>query len=214
MRKMYSETFRSSRVNVLQTEELQLSSMIGHPKYIIDTNKGKTSFKWLGQLNQIVLSQVHPLVIDTLARWFSHLGSCHVSCWTEFIHNGQRMRAHPNYQSKGEWYDWAMIRFNGSTEPRSEDSVWLKCDYPAKIIAILRAPLKCFKDEIDAGTSKDDLNSKMIFGVLVLCTEEPLSAGDSCLCQQYQVETRASVITNSDNEPIKVLRPKLRLVPI
>jgi len=215
MRKMNTEVFRYTRKNIVPPPTAPLTCLVGKPKYVIETNNGTARCEWLGKLQQILLPQVHPIVIATFARWFQNIGACRICCWTELIINGQRMRAHPNYQSKGEWYDWAMIRFNGSTQPREEDSFWLECDFPAKIVAILSAPLKCYKDDIDSGTSLEDLENKFITGVLVLCTEEPLSDdGESCLCQQYNVETRECHIQNSNKERIKVLRPKLRLVSI
>ena len=31
--------------------------------------------------------------------------------FTEYKRNGITYRAHPNYNSFGEWYDWAMVKF-------------------------------------------------------------------------------------------------------
>jgi len=43
---------------------------------------------------------------------------------TEYKRNGVTYHAHPNYNSVGEWYDWAMVRFeleNDNTNLQEEE---------------------------------------------------------------------------------------------
>jgi hypothetical protein len=90
-------------------------------------------FKWHGSNSA---TQVHPAVRSWLcAHWdadtignASNLGS--LECYAEYRHQGpgfdRTYRAHPTYQGKGPWYDWALINFGEET------------NYPARLLLFYR----------------------------------------------------------------------------
>jgi len=70
-----------------------------------------------------------------LMSFFAHL---------EYMRNGVMFRCHPNYKSKGEWYDWVMVHFDFGTQksPRSNKKLgmWLSHYFPSKILCFFVLP--------------------------------------------------------------------------
>jgi len=78
-------------------------------------------------------------------------GQTQIGIFTESKRNGVTYHAHPNYNSFGEWYDWAMVAFecedeDSSSEEESDYGYYGKSLYPVNII--------CFLHALDATTTK------------------------------------------------------------
>jgi hypothetical protein len=39
-----------------------------------------------------------------------------LDCFTELISGKHRFWAHPNYQIRGAWYDWALVQFDANDD--------------------------------------------------------------------------------------------------
>jgi len=68
-------------------------------------------------------------------QFFAHL---------EYIRNGTIFRCHPNYKSKGEWYDWVMVHFDIASHKRSRSNkklgMWSSHYFPSKIMCFFCLP--------------------------------------------------------------------------
>ena len=62
----------------------------------------------------------------------------------EYVRNGVTFRCHPNYKSNGEWYDWAMIRFDSANRKhcrqKKKTGLWSDHYFPSKILCFLVVP--------------------------------------------------------------------------
>ena len=61
---------------------------------------------------------------------------------TEYVKNGIVYRSHPNFQSDGAWYDWAMVKFADENEAVDDELATPISNYPSdmfpsKIIAFV-----------------------------------------------------------------------------
>jgi len=64
--------------------------------------------------------------------------------FTEYKRNGTSYGAHPNYNSLGEWYDWAMVNFESADGDRNfpvnaKGGYYDKDLYPRKVLCFLKA---------------------------------------------------------------------------
>jgi len=71
-------------------------------------------------------------------------GETIVEVYTEYKREDIIFRAHPNYNSFGEWYDWVMLDFDEPEDDsdypiNAEDGYYDKNFYPAKILCFLQA---------------------------------------------------------------------------
>ncbi len=161
--------------------------MVGNPKFIIYSTGDGVAIraKWLGKLRQAVIPHLHPLVLRSLAIKLAGPDSLEIQGWTECIHGGQSLRAHPNFRSQGEWYDWAMVRY-GTYVPRTDDRYWGKADSPSKILAFVQVPAKYLDDN---SLYEDNLDSNVSAALVISCEDLTPKNLDSVLCQQYNMET-------------------------
>jgi len=93
--------------------------------------------------------QLHPIILDFLYKErvqkdYPLKGQTIIELWTEYKRNGVTYRAHPNYNSFGEWYDWAMIQFeiNGDTSDLSDDEqagYYADNLFPSKILCFMKS---------------------------------------------------------------------------
>ena len=141
--------------------------MIGNPKFAIlyYRKREKVYGRWLGKRKQKRLVDIHPTVI----RYFKKLIKDHpeyipshpgvsvsstkkypeppekdvtVIAWgyTEYFRNDVLFRAHPNYRSRGPWYDWTMVLFSderksGDIEDIQYETEFPRDYFPSKILA-------------------------------------------------------------------------------
>jgi hypothetical protein len=62
-------------------------------------------------------TQVHPVVLSWFGKyWHEAVGDdvYQLDCFTELKSGDHRFRAHPNYQNRGAWYDWALVQFDAN----------------------------------------------------------------------------------------------------
>lgn len=87
---------------------------------------------WLGKKDT---TQIHPVLLSYFAKeWRNIVGdSDSVVCKTEFKNgNGiDTYRSHPDYNSEGPWYDWAMVKFETT---RGELS------FPSRLLCFFESP--------------------------------------------------------------------------
>ena len=63
-----------------------------------------------------------------------------IEIFTDYKQNGVTYRAHPNYNSFGEWYDWAMVKFESEDLSEDDDFGYYASDlYPAKVLCFVKA---------------------------------------------------------------------------
>ena len=112
---------------------------VGLPKYQIQFHEGThlAFAKWLGKRSQIGHVEVHPLVLSAFSRLNRESENCAltgstINCYTELWRGGVLYRAHPNYHSDGEWYEWANTLWDDPPNPPT--------DYPGKLLCFYVDP--------------------------------------------------------------------------
>ncbi len=93
--------------------------------------------------------QLHPIILnflykERLKKDYPLLGQTIIELWTECKRNGVMYCAHPNYNSFGEWYDWAMIQFEidgGISDLSDEEQAGYYADnlFPSKILCFMKS---------------------------------------------------------------------------
>jgi len=92
---------------------------------------------------------LHPIIGDFIYekqfdREYPLFGQKVVEIFTDYKRNGTTYRAHPNYNSNGEWYDWAMIRFEveagaNNFQVNPKGGYYDNDLYPGKILCFLKS---------------------------------------------------------------------------
>jgi hypothetical protein len=109
--------------------------------------------RWVTKKNRIGKSFVPEEVCKCLAKEYSvgrgNGERVFVDGFTEFYKNGMLFRSHPDYRSRGPWYEWAMIEFENLPEDKNVDDLCggilpkgrfpFGC-FPSKILAIFKCP--------------------------------------------------------------------------
>ena len=93
--------------------------------------------------------QLHPIILNFLheqrmKKDYPLQGQTIIELWTEYKRNGVMYCAHPNYNSFGEWYDWAMIQFEidgGISDLSDEEQAGYYADnlFPSKILCFMKS---------------------------------------------------------------------------
>jgi len=89
--------------------------------------------------------ELHPTISSFLVqeknnKYFPLFGEQGIYIFTEYKRNGTTYRAHPNYNSFGEWYDWAMVKFEPVAGNRNAKGGYYARDlYPCKLLCFLQA---------------------------------------------------------------------------
>jgi len=132
-------------------EDIIQSELIGKPLFCmhLDANTNEEFVECLAGKSVHRTRQLHPIIGDFIYqkqfdREYPLFGQKVVEIYTEYKRNGTTYRAHPNYNSSGEWYDWAMIRFEtDDEESNDQNSVipgYYENDlYPGKILCFLKS---------------------------------------------------------------------------
>jgi len=132
-------------------EDLIHSVLIGKPLFCVYLNaNGNEEFvECLAGKSVQKTRQLHPIIADFIYekqfdREYPLFGQKVVEIYTEYKRNGTTYRAHPNFNSCGEWYDWAMIKFEtDDDENNDENSVvkgyYDKDLYPGKVLCFLKS---------------------------------------------------------------------------
>ena len=91
----------------------------------------------------------HPSIISFIHQEeeneeFALFGENTIFISTEYKRNGTTYCAHPNYNSFGEWYDWAMVKFESADGDRNfpvdaKGGYYDNDLYPCKYICFLKA---------------------------------------------------------------------------
>jgi len=91
--------------------------------------------------------QLHPIICDFIYekqfdREYPLFGEKVVEIFTEYKRNGTTYRAHPKYNSCGEWYDWVMIRFEMECQKKKKKGFYDNDLFLGKILCFLQSKNK------------------------------------------------------------------------
>jgi len=126
------------------------SKVVGRPLFIINFDPQPKQEVVECLANKKVRSQHHlpPVILDFLDdekdnEDHSLYNQTNIKIFTEYKRNGVIYHAHPNFNSFGEWYDWAMITFeddNGNNNFPVEEQIGYYANnlYPAKILCFVQ----------------------------------------------------------------------------
>ena len=114
--------------------------------------------------------QIHPILLRFLNEQFKDknslfFGESVFDVYTEYKRDGIIFRAHPNYNSFGEWYDWVMLNFDQDSVDDDEGGYYEKSCYPAKIICFLKST----DDTIHAVVNCCESNDHQEDSILIEC---------------------------------------------
>jgi hypothetical protein len=206
------------------------SELIGRPKFLVyltDDTPQLVQAKWLGKQKQKRLVELHPLVLKWI-RAESILDPDHperkIEGFTEYVRNGVRFRAHPNYRSAGPWHDFVMVAFSEDgtiTDPVVASNAkpppcfdpyappFGEQYYPCKILAFLSIP-----DKLDRS------KPNRVAAVVQSCETRSLMdiAADTRLLQVWTLEYNKKVNgvagTSNVNSVLGYREPTIREVDV
>ena len=106
------------------------------------------SVKW--HIKKEKLPKIHPTVASFIADNFGDGGFNEVECFTHFQRKGVLFRAHPDFQSNGEWFDWILCRYERDVYVgRAREHRVEAVDIPVKLICIILVPKSDGEDGSD-----------------------------------------------------------------
>jgi len=115
----------------------------------IDQEFNERFYDCLAEKSVRIRRELHPvlktfLYVDGKCVDFPFFGQKHIFIFTEYKRNGITYRAHPNYKSFGEWYDWAMVKFEAARGQKdfpfnSKGGFYAINLFPCKIICFLQS---------------------------------------------------------------------------
>jgi len=132
-------------------ENIIESKVIGSALFCIHLEKlyNQGMVECLAEKSVRMRRELHPSILSFISQEkeneeFALFGEKTIFIFTEYKRNGTTYRAHPNYNSFGEWYDWAMVKFEASQGDRSfpvnaKGGYYDKDLYPCKILCFLKA---------------------------------------------------------------------------
>jgi len=137
-------------------------------------------------------TQVHPVVLSWFGKyWKNAVGKDmeELDCFTELISGRHRFRAHPNYQNRGAWYDWALVQFDANN-----DESYL---IPSRLLLFYR----CQKDDSsnDDSSDEDSSNEGCIMALVQTCNysetlgdeeERAERLFDTPLCSRWEISSQ------------------------
>lgn len=137
--------------------------------------------------------------------------------YTEYVSNGRRYRAEPGYRSLGDWYDWAMIKYE-EVQPDGT-LVGSNCTKTGHVFPDNLFPARIFAFVSTAKPGKDGTlpPSAQVFAVVNTCNNSN-HAADSILTEKWELETRQVNIKTKRNGKITSRgsrpAPRLRLIDV
>jgi len=133
-------------------DEVIESKLVGRPLFQVNLipEYNQQEVVCLAEKTVRLCCELHPIVIKFLCQqWeeddedYPFQGVTTLDIFTEYKRNGTIYRAHPNYNSFGEWYDWAMIKFESEGDrnfPVNQNKGYYDNKlYPSKILCFLQA---------------------------------------------------------------------------
>ena len=71
-------------------------------------------------LHALVITLLRSMNQDAIQNSPTNQGIGTIEVYTEIVHDGKILRAHPNYKSGGPWYDWVMVNFDQASQPTAK----------------------------------------------------------------------------------------------
>jgi len=185
--------------NTVEDNEIQ-SKLIGKPLFCVNLDKpfNQGMVECLAEKSVRTRRELHPIIISFLFQEqdfddYPLYGERMINIYTEYKRDGTCYRAHPNYNSFGEWYDWAMVKFEPAGGSKNfpineKGGYYARNLYPCKVLCFLQA--------------KD----KSIYAVVQCCNDSDHKE-DGILIERWKKEYEVDEVMNQ-------LVPKLRCVPV
>jgi len=132
-------------------EDIIESKLIGSPLFCVHLEKlyNQGMVECLAEKSVRIRRELHPSIISFICQEeeneeFALFGERTIFIFTEYKRNGTTYHAHPNYNSFGEWYDWAMVKFETADGDRNfpvnaKGGYYCKDLYPCKVLCFLKA---------------------------------------------------------------------------
>ena len=127
------------------------SKLIGSPLFCVHLKKlyNQGMVECLTKKSVLIRRELHPSIISFLLQeeeniYFPLYGQQDIYIFTEYKRNGTTYRAHPNYNSFGEWFDWAMVKFEPDAGDKNlpvnaKGGYYARDLYPCKVLCFLQA---------------------------------------------------------------------------
>jgi hypothetical protein len=189
----------ATEADVLEEKEIE-SKLIGNPLFQVNFEQqfNEGFYECLAEKSVRTRRELHPtlltfLFLEQTFEDFPLYGQKTIHIFTEYKRNGNTYSAHPNYNSFGEWYDWAMIKFEPAAGDRSfpvnsKGGYYARNLYPCKVLCFLKA---------------EDLS---IYAVVQCCNASNHDE-DGHLVERWKKEYDV-------DEEMNILVPKLRCVSV
>jgi len=123
------------------------SKLMGKPLFIVnlDPKPNEDIVECLADKRIRARCQLDPIILNFLLKR-ERIRTIHcfrIEIFTDYKQNGVTYRAHPNYNSFGEWYDWAMVKFESehldAMLPDNDEYGYYASDlYPAKVLCFVK----------------------------------------------------------------------------
>jgi len=119
-------------------------SLTGATNYTITMDEDEmgdqtVSIEWHSKNGK--MPKTDPTVVNFLVEVLGEKGFNEIECYTHFTRKGILFRAHPDFQSTGEWYDWILCRYEKDIYVgRARNYGVEEVDIPAKIVCIVLLP--------------------------------------------------------------------------
>ena len=137
-----------------------IDGLLGHPKFLViwSNDTSRCTCECLGKYKTKGHVDLHPAVKlffdDYVNSCFSQLpvqrrpSTVTIPCYTEYGRDTIGFRAHPNYHSRGPWYDWSKIVWNDAG---------INTLVPGKILSFFELPWELSEEflEINTNTAQD-----------------------------------------------------------
>ena len=119
----------------------------------VDRFERGVSFKWLSTATVAGHRDIHPALLNYFREEIEHSDKSFtrvqkIECFTEYERDSVLFRAHPHYQSNGEWYDWVMLKcqYDDDSYGRRQrknarnKGAFGRDFYPTKLLCFFRHP--------------------------------------------------------------------------
>ena len=182
----------------------------GNPKFLVIWSNDTLSCtcKHFAKYKQKGHVDLHPAVVNFFEEYirsrFSNIAyvdwpdSITIKCYTEYKRDNIRFRAHPNYHSRGPWYDWSKIIWE------NDDGV--NTLVPGKIVAFFSIPWQLCDEFINLtinnaqSISLKEPNNyvEQLMAVVHSCHANPISVAcnNSKILQTWRLEYQPVATSN------------------
>jgi hypothetical protein len=169
--------------------------LVGKPKFRVSVLDNQTTVYIVGKKRTKGLVCLHPLVVQWFLKSIPSQGveaQTDFLVWTEFkLSDSMRLRAHPNYRSRGNWNDWCFAQIpyakSQSKSKKSRSQRYQSIECPVKILGF-------YQKQSDSAPCSDT------FAIVHACLEHAESS-DSVLCEIWHLEYNYAISKTTECIP-------------